>query len=272
MNVLVFDLETVPDVAAGRRLLNLPDAPPEDVVAALETVRFEQTGHRFLAHPLHRIVACSVVLRTANEAPRVWSLGDPDSPESEILARFFEGLRRYSPVLVSWNGNGFDLPVIQYRALRHGVPSPRYWDQGEFETGARYDNYLNRYHQRHLDLMDRLSGFQSRAVAPLDQVATLLGFPGKLGMSGGQVWARFQAGDIDGIRHYCETDVLNTYLVYLRFQLIRGHLSRTDYHDECQALRTLLHREAAAGRSHLGDFESAWLDDGDVIPQPEPSA
>ncbi|MFX8668472.1 3'-5' exonuclease, partial [Acinetobacter baumannii] len=96
---------------------------------------------------------------------------------------------------------------------------------------------LNRYHERHTDLMDVLSGFQARAVAPLDKISQLLNLPGKLGESGAKVWDYFHQGDIERIRHYCETDVLNTYLIYLRYQLIRNKLTPEQYLAECSDLR-----------------------------------
>ncbi len=128
------------------------------------------------------------------------------------------------PTLVSWNGSGFDLPVLNYRALRHGVRAHRYWEVGETDREFRYNNYLSRFHWRHIDLMDVLSGYGASGRGSLDTVAQLLGLPGKLGIGGAHVWSSFQRGELAAIRDYCETDVLNTYLIYLRFQLIRGEL------------------------------------------------
>ena len=116
--------------------------------------------------------------------------------------------------------------MLHYRALLHGVQAPRYWELGENESGFRYNNYLSRFHWRHLDLMDVLSAWQGRSRASLNDIATLLGFPGKLGFGGDQVWDTWLKGDIGAIRDYCETDVLNTYLIWLRFQFMRGQLDR----------------------------------------------
>ena len=106
--------------------------------------------------------------------------------------------------------------------------------------------------------MDVLAGYQARANAPLDEIATMLGFPGKMGMSGAKVWDEYQAGNITGIRNYCETDVLNSYLVYLRFELIRGHLSHKEYEQELGRLRDTLHGE---DKPHFKEFLAAWGDD-----------
>ena len=254
MNTLVFDIETVPDVESGRRLYALDGLGDKHVGEIMFQKRREESGTEFLRHHLHRVVAISAVLRSRDRC-NVWSLGEEDSTEAELIERFFDGLDRYSPTLVSWNGNGFDLPVLHYRALLHGVSAPRYWETGDEDTSFRWNNYLNRYHYRHTDLMDVLSSYQARAGARLDEVATMLGLPGKMGMSGAQVWAQFLAGDIAGIRNYCETDVLNTFLVYLRFELMRGRLTRAGYEQECELVRDTLAREQ---KSHFEEFLAAW--------------
>lgn len=255
MNIFVFDIETIPDVAAGRRLYELEDLDDKNVAQVMFHKRAEESGgSEFLRHHLQRIVAISVVLKSADRF-KVWSLGDPDAAEAELIQRFFDGIERFTPTLVSWNGSGFDLPVIHYRSLLHAVAAPRYWDTGSDDRDFKWNNYLSRYHERHTDLMDVLSAYQPRAAARLDEIATLLGFPGKMGMDGSKVWDSFQAGEIEGIRNYCETDVLNTYLVFLRFELIRGRLTRNDYEQTCQQVRDELLRE---NKPHLNEFLQNW--------------
>jgi predicted PolB exonuclease-like 3'-5' exonuclease len=243
MAIFVFDIETIPDVEFGR-----------NVAAVMQARRRQDAGTDFLSLEQQRVVAISVALRT-RDVFKVWSLGDPQADEAEIIQRFFDGLERFSPDLVSWNGSGFDMPVLHYRALRHGLQAPRYWEVGDEDQSFRFNNYLNRYHWRHLDLMDVLSGFQGRARVSLQNMALLLGFPGKLGMSGGQVWEAYQRGEIERIRNYCETDVLNTFLVFLRFELMRGRLSREEYGIEIARVRDTLAREA---RPHHLEFLEAW--------------
>ena len=171
------------------------------------------------------MVAIACALREGN-AFRVWSLGEASDPEPELIRRFYDGVDRYTPQLVSWNGGGFDLPVLNYRALIHGVTAAKFWDWGDDDRDFKFNSYLGRYHTRHLDLMDVLAMYQPRAFAGLDAMARLAGFPGKLGMDGAEVYAAYQAGRHDEIRRYCETDVMNTYLLYLRFQQLRGTLQR----------------------------------------------
>ena len=254
MNTLIFDIETVPDVDAGRRLHGLDDLSDHDVANALFQLRRQEVGNDFLRLHMHRIVAISAVFRSRDNV-KVWSLGDPDSDEAELIQRFFDGIDRFTPTLVSWNGSGFDLPVLHYRALLHGIAAPRYWEVGDDDREFRYNNYLNRFHYRHIDLMDMLAGYQSRANAPLDEIATLLGFPGKMGMDGSKVWDAYQNGEIEAIRHYCETDVLNTWLVFLRFERMRGRLSEETLMEECHLLRETLE---SMGQPHLDEFLARW--------------
>jgi predicted PolB exonuclease-like 3'-5' exonuclease len=103
--------------------------------------------------------------------------------------------------------------------------------------------------------MDVIAGFQPRGRASLDQMAVMLGFPGKLGMSGDKVWDTFRQGGIKQIRDYCETDVLNTWLVYLRFELMRGNLDEKDLQREYALVRATLENMSEA---HLDEFLAAW--------------
>jgi predicted PolB exonuclease-like 3'-5' exonuclease len=254
MRCLVFDIETVPDTKLGAELLGLKDIADEDVAKAMFFNQMQEKGSDFLPLYQHRIVAISAAWRSA-DGFKVWSLGEEDSDEKELVKRFYDGIERFSPELVSWNGSGFDLPVLHYRALLHGVQSPRYWEMGDEDRSFRYNNYLSRFHWRHIDLMDVLAGFQGRARAPLDAVATMLGFPGKMGMAGDKVWDCFRDGGIRKIRDYCETDVLNTYLVYLRFQFMRGQLGEQELQAELSLAREVIEQ---SGEPHLEAFAAAW--------------
>ena len=253
-NVLAFDIETVPDVEFGRRLHGLDGLTDKQVGYVMQTRQREQTGSEFLSLEQQRIVAISIAMRT-RDGFRVWSLGEPDSSEEELVRRFFDGIERLSPTLVSWNGAGFDLPVLHYRALRHRVQAHRYWEMGDEDQAFRWNNYLGRFHWRHTDLMDVLSGYQGRGRVGLDKMAQLLGFPGKLGMAGDQVWDAHLAGRAEDIRNYCETDVINTYLIFLRFQLMRGRLLPDEYRTEVARVRETL---AQQPKPHFQEFLAAW--------------
>ena len=253
--VLAFDIETIPDTAGIRKLHDLPaDLSDNEVAEFAFQQRRAASGNDFLPLHLQRVAVISCALREGDRFS-VWSLAEPKLKEAEIIQRFYDGIEKFTPQIVSWNGGGFDLPVLHYRGLIHNVAAPRYWDQGEDDRDFKWNNYISRYHSRHLDLMDLLALYQPRANAPLDELAKLMGLPGKLGMDGSAVWGAWQEGRIDEIRDYCETDVVNTFLVYLRFQRLRGVLAAKAFEAEVKAVR-----EALEGmkQSHWQAFLAAW--------------
>ncbi|MGC1181582.1 3'-5' exonuclease [Legionella sp.] len=251
MAILVFDIETIPDVETGRRLYDLHGLSDEDTAQAMFALRRAKVSNDFLPHYLQKICAISLVLSQGSQI-KAWSLGDESSDEKELITRFFSGIDKHTPTLVSWNGSGFDLPVLHYRALLHSIAAPTYWEVGENQQNFRWNNYLSRFHYRHIDLMDIIAGYQNKAFAPLDDLATMLGFPGKMGMSGSKVWEQYIAGQIKNIRDYCETDVLNTYCVYLRFELMRGIINHDEYYSSIERLKTYLGNEKE--KQHFLDF------------------
>ncbi|MGC2459133.1 MAG: 3'-5' exonuclease [Gallionellaceae bacterium] len=255
ISTLVFDIETIPDIAGLRSLHGLDSAVSDKEAAEMAfQMRRQKTGSDFLPHHLHRVAAISCVLREGDNF-RVWSLGELDEDEGSIIQRFFDGIEKYTPQLVSWNGSGFDLPVLHYRGLIHRVQCPRYWDMGEDDRDFKWNNYISRYHMRHLDLMDLLALYTGRANAPLDELARLIGFPGKLGMDGSKVWEAYQQGKLNEIRNYCETDVVNTFLVFARFQLMRGQFTRARYEQELELVRSTLGK---SDEPHWKEFLAQW--------------
>ncbi len=252
---LVFDIETIPDIA-GLRTLHELDAgiSDADVAEMVFQLRRQKNGSDVLPHHLQRVVAISCVLRESDNF-KVWSLGGLEEDEGSLIQRFFDGVDKYTPQLVSWNGGGFDLPVLHYRGLIHGVQCARYWDQGEDDKDFKWNNYISRYHSRHLDLMDLLALYGGRANAPLDELAKLIGFPGKLGMDGSKVWEAWQQGKLEEIRNYCETDVVNTWLVFARFQLMRGQFTRARYEQELELVRSVLGKSS---EPHWQEFLAEW--------------
>jgi predicted PolB exonuclease-like 3'-5' exonuclease len=252
---LVFDIETIPDVAGLRRVHALPaELGDADVLEWALQQRRATTGNEFVPPYLQRVVAIACVLREG-ETLRIASVGGPEDPESQLIRRFFDLIDRHTPQLVSWNGGGFDLPVLCHRAMVHSLTAAKFWDWGDEDREFKFNSYLGRYHTRHLDLMDVLSLYQPRNYAGLDAMARLAGLPGKIGLDGAQVQGAFAAGRIDEIRRYCETDVLNTYLLYLRFQLLRGKLSGDEHARELALVREKL---GASKEPHWGEFLRAW--------------
>ena len=257
--VLVFDIESIPDVAGLRALRQADPALDDAAVYAAEIARRKEAGKSdFMPLHLQRVLVISCVFRNA-EGLRVHSLVDREkdgkSQEGRIIQSFFNTIERHVPQLVSWNGGGFDLPVLHYRGLRHGVVASQYWDMGEDDRDFKWNNYIGRYHTRHLDLMDLLAMYQPRASAPLDAMARLCGFPGKLGMDGAAVWPAYREGRVEEIRRYCETDALNTYLLYCRYQKMRGGFNEAEYAAEIEFVRETL---AGLDEPHWREYLSAW--------------
>jgi hypothetical protein len=257
--VLAFDIETIPDVA-GLRLLRGADAAMSDadVYAAEIADRAARNKSDFMPLYLQRVLVISCVFR-GSRGLQVRSFVDLErdgrSDEAQVIQSFFDRVNDHRPQLVSWNGGGFDLPVLQQRGLRHGVVAGRYWDMGDDDREHRYNNYISRYHLRHIDLMDLLAMYQSRANAPLDAMAKLCGFPGKLGMDGSQVYGAYLEGRRDEIRRYCEADAMNTYLLWCRFEKMRGRLDEAAYRREIGIARDAV---AAIGEPHWMEYLSAW--------------
>jgi predicted PolB exonuclease-like 3'-5' exonuclease len=241
--VLVFDIETIPDVA-GLRALRQMDASVDDagVYAAEIAERKERGKSDFMPLHLQRVLVISCVFRNA-DGLRVHSIVDREhggaSQEGRVVQSFFNLIERHAPQLVSWNGGGFDLPVLHYRGMRHGVVASKYWDMGEDDREFRW----------------MLAMYQPRGNAPLDAMAKLCGFPGKLGMDGSQVYSAYLDGKRDEIRRYCETDVMNTYLLYCRFQKMRGGFTESEYEREIGFVRETL---GALDEPHWREYLAAW--------------
>ena len=258
--ILAFDIETIPDAHAIRTLHDFPnDISDADVVEYALQKRRAQNGSDFLPLHLHRVVAISCCLRWSEDKVHVSTIGKIEDDEATVLRKFYDLLERYTPQLVSWNGGGFDLPVLHYRSLIHGISAARYWDMGDGDFGDsrdfKWNNFLSRYHMRHCDLMDVLAMYNGRANAPLDQMAKLCGFPGKMGMDGSKVWDAFQQGQLQEIRDYCETDAANTYLMFMRFQLLRGVYNPQEYQAE---IDRLYHHLNAQPQEHWQQFCQMW--------------
>ncbi len=259
MNVLAFNIETIPDIDGGQRIHQLQGLDDSSTSKALFHLRQQQTGSRKLPLYLQRIASISIVYRgmgeDMNHEVSIRSLGDENSTEAELLKYFFDEIEQRTPTLVSWNGTGFDLPVIHYRSLKNNVEASGYWENGDNNNSFRHDNYLSRYHDRHTDLMDVLSSYNESEGAPLNDIALMLGYPGKQSMDDAQIWDEYLQGNIQSIREYGETGVLNNYLVYLRFQLIRGELTKEQFAEECSLLRNKLENSE---QTHLKDFAENW--------------
>lgn len=255
-SVLVFDIETIPDIS-GLRALRGVDASLSDVqVHEAELAERKEAGKSDM-FPLYlqRVLSISCVFRSVKGLTVQSFVDRSGNDEGQVIQTFFDKIDKHQPQLVSWNGGGFDLPVLHYRGLKHGVVADKYWDMGEDDREYKWNNYISRYHTRHLDLMDLLALYQPRGNAPLDAMAKLCGLPGKLGMDGSQVYPAYLAGKLEDIRRYCETDVMNTWLLYCRFQKMRGGFTEAEHAREVTLAREFLQ---ALDEPHWREYLQAW--------------
>ncbi len=250
--VLVFDIETLTDLKSGAHLYGL-DLEQQDLEQALAKLRRQESGMDFQRLPLHEIVCISGLWIDENASMKLFSFSQEHFSEAEILKKFLSIFDKRHPILVSWNGSQFDLPVILYRAMYHGLSAPSLFDQGEIDTQKRYNNYQNRYHHRHIDLMDVMSMFNMRNFQKLDDMAHMLGYPGKRGESGYMVPEYVKSKQWLKLTSYCEGDVLNTWLIYLRWLLLKGQLLTEGHQLWIQA--TIHYLE---GQSQQSDFLNVW--------------
>jgi 3'-5' exonuclease len=216
-NIIVWDIETVPDLK-GFAAANGHVGKSDDEVRA-------EMGDKFPKHIYHSIICIgALVTHWADDGQwTVDALGAPhvgERSEKDLIASFVEKIAALSPQLVTFNGSSFDLPVLRYRAMVHGAAAP----------GLSLRPYFNRYTEDAIDLCDVLSSFSSPAKATLHELCRVMGLPGKPdGMSGAEVEKYYRDGHIRQIADYCESDVLNTYRIWLRHELFRGSLSDAEF-------------------------------------------
>jgi predicted PolB exonuclease-like 3'-5' exonuclease len=242
--LVVFDIEAVPDLVAARRLLGEAEGTPAAETRQRLGQRYARNGDdprtAFLKVPIYQIV-CVATLSARREDGGAWQVNQIGSrsvgekTEAEVLLGFFKTLpldaRGVGPLLVTFGGNGFDLPLLRYRAFALGVPVPA------LHGGVRRD-YWQRFGQDHMDLCDVLSGYGASPKPSLAEVAALAEIPVKIGgIDGSQVEAYVAAGKLSEVADYCLSDVLATYAVYLRFAMVRGDLSPAHYAASMDSLK-----------------------------------
>jgi predicted PolB exonuclease-like 3'-5' exonuclease len=261
---LILDLETVPDILALRRLLRAdPDVSDSEVLSLWEARRnAERPDTRPVLKPgLQQIVAIAAAwIDPGGALRRLAALGDPSWDEAALVRECLRIISEGRPQIAGWNTGGFDLPVLIYRALVHRIPAPAFYAIGEPGHG-----YRRRYDEAgHVDLMDVLSGYGAGPRLSLDEMAAVLGIPGKGAMNGADVYDAWQAGRIDEIRQYCEEDVLTTALVYARYAEHRGWWDETAATTFANSVAAFLR---SAPGSHWERFRS-WVADSRVVGGP----
>ena len=229
--IFVFDIETIPDVEVMECLTGSKTKDISQLRKELEDYHIEVSGNPFPRQPFHKVAAISFLeadIETCKDGTENYILtdlrtgGTEQSSEEEIIKGFFNHLSKNPPRFVSYNGRTFDLPVLKYRAMKYGVSAPWF-----YKSGDKWNNYTQRYSlDWHCDLLEAFSDFGASARCKMNEICSIMGIPGKIGTDGSQVTDLYDAGKIKEIRDYCETDVINTYLLYLNFQLHSGNLNK----------------------------------------------
>lgn len=262
-DTIIFDIETIPDADASRRLLAQPELDDQAARDALSAYFLEKThgNNDFPRQPFHQIVAISyahLICEPGEEGMewvvrRIASGGGIESSEEEIIHGFLSLIQTRAPRLVSFNGRGFDIPVLKYRAMAHHLSCPRWFSEGD-----KWNNYDARYSSTyHVDLLEIFSDFGASARCSIHEIASVFNIPGKLDVAGDDVCSMFEHGDIAGIRNYCETDVCTTLLLFLRWQRFNGSMSEGAYARAILGLQNYLQNESET-RPHLAAFLQTW--------------
>nr|WP_169778462.1 3'-5' exonuclease [Campylobacter curvus] len=227
--ICVFDCETIPDANLIRKIYGLEG---DDMSVSLEAmaVQKDASGSEFLPVMFHKVVAISAVM--ADEYGKFLRVSTLEGAnEQEILAKFIKFINEYNPRLVSFNGRGFDLPMIMVRAMRYNLSVEAYFETENRELNKnKWENYRSRYSGRfHLDLLDHISDFGSVRGLKLDTLCASLNLPGKYDIHGDQVLELYYNDELEKINEYCESDVLNTYWLFLKYELLQGNITQQDY-------------------------------------------
>lgn len=267
------DFETVPDFEQLPALLG-HDVPEDLAIEQLRDYLHEKEGkpycpasgqpslpieHYFPPIPLHRILVQSLTLGKilyANQMEQAYELFHISSvhlaDEQEILKTFVAWFSNIRPRLLTWNGRSFEIPLLKMRCLRHQVPMSNY-----FLVGDKYDNYDSRYqHTWHADLMDIMSGYSASRPFRLREATAAARLPGKIFGTGRDVFKLYREGKIQEIQDYCEMDSLEVFLLYVRWQLIKGVITFEGYE---YSISTALKYLRASAKPHFTKFVDEWV-------------
>ncbi len=259
-NLFVFDIETIPDVKAAKNLLHLENASTSELREGLTKYHLDLTDGKnsFLRQPFHQVITISFleaeIIRDFNGCEfykiiDIRSGGDLVATEADLVRGFFAHLKKNLSRLVSFNGKNFDMPVLKYAAMKHEVEAA--W---LYKTGDKWNNYNQRYSlDWHCDLAEAFSDFGASAKVKMNELCAAFGLPGKIGVDGSQVMQMFDDGKLEEIRNYCETDVINTYLLYLVYQHHNGSLTKEGF-AKCKKELTEFLQEKSKNKPHFAEF------------------
>lgn len=243
MNVIAFAIETVPDTEAGQAIYDLKGLDEKGSAKAMLHLQQQKTGDTELPLYLQKIVSLSMICREGQnntQAVTVESLDSNKSNEKEIIQLFYDKIESLKPQLVSWSGTTNELALLHYRSLKNSLVLPAFWKEGD-------------YH--HYDLQFLLCSYNFENTAPQSHIAKLLGLPDQTELESSEIWKKYLNGTIEEITHNCEINALNTYLIYLHYEFMRGEIEQETLEKENQRLRDFL---LNSGQNHHLEFVESW--------------
>jgi predicted PolB exonuclease-like 3'-5' exonuclease len=262
---LCFDIESVADAPLVAKLRYPQESlEPTEAVRRYRAELMAKYESDFIPYTFQ--VPISVAIAKVAADYRLLDLVVLDEPQYRphiITDHFWRGWDRYKrPTLVSFNGRGFDIPLLELAAFRYGISVPGWF--GQYQKS--YDQPRNRYNTTaHLDLHELLTNFGcARFVGGLNLAANLLGKPGKMDVQGYMVQDMYDAGKLAEINDYCRCDVLDTYFVFLRSRVVVGELSLDDEQRIILEAKDWIRTQAetvTAYREYLskwGDWQNPW--------------
>jgi predicted PolB exonuclease-like 3'-5' exonuclease len=256
--IVAFDIECIPDPELGREVWGLSGTDLEVVQAMAERRLRETDGtNRYPALPWHRVVCvCATTFEPRTGQVRLSVLGGDEASERYALAGFFDLFEGDGPGprLVSWNGGGYDLPVLRYRGMRHGLSAPALYGGG---GDRRAGGYLHRYQDLRVDLMDVLCSHGTSTRAGLAATAEAMGLPGK-GFLEGHVYEQWLGGERERVLSYCKLDTLLTFLVFLSWTHHTGALAAQGFARIMASVRWAIEGERDAGWLEVQKALTGW--------------
>ncbi len=229
--ICIFDCETIPDIELVKSHFGL-DGDNLKITQEAFKLQEERSGSSFLPLPFHQVVAISAVI--ADEFGRFKKVSTIEGEsEEEMIKNFLLFIDRKNPKLVSFNGRNFDMPMLMIRAMKYNLSCPAYFEiENKTFNKSKWDNYRYRFSDRfHVDLMDHIAEFGVVRGLNLNILCSMMGIPGKFDVSGDEVHKLYYESKIKEIQEYCESDVLNTYWLYLKYELLKGNITKDDYFD-----------------------------------------
>ncbi|QWU80443.1 polysaccharide biosynthesis protein [Campylobacter novaezeelandiae] len=250
--ICIFDCESIPDTELIRKTLNLKGDDLEISKKALELQK-EQTSSEFLPLPYHKIISiCAVITNSFGKFIKVNKIDGDD--EQSMIANFFKFIDKYEPKLVSFNGKNYDMPLLVLRALKYNIKANTYLDT----ITDKWNNYKTRFSEnKHCDLFEAFGSYRG---LKLDLICAMVNLPGKYEIHGNEVLELFYENKLEKIHEYCESDTLNTFMLFLKYEFIKGNINENDFIDSLNAMKEFL-MQKKQNRSYIDLFIKASEDE-----------